>query len=88
LIEDDGIVYIGVIDGFLVEVVCLMINVIVNLTMLEVGERFLGIVVKIMMFGVFISLFLGKDGLLYIFEICKFVGGKCIDFVDDVFLVG
>lgn len=87
-IEEDGIVYIGVIDGFLVEVVCVQVNVIVNFINLEVGEQFFGIVVKIVIFGVFVLFLLGKDGLFYVIEVCKFVGGKCVENVDDVFLVG
>jgi len=54
----------------------------------EVGERFLGTVVKTTTFGAFISLLPGKDGLLHISEIRKLVGGKRIDSVDDVLSVG
>jgi polyribonucleotide nucleotidyltransferase len=54
----------------------------------EVGERFLGTVVKTTTFGAFISLLPGKDGLLHISEIRKLVGGKRIDSVDDVLAVG
>ena len=65
-----------------------MINAIANPTMPEVGERFLGTVVKTTTFGAFISLLPGKDGLLHISEIRKLVGGKRIDSVDDVLSVG
>src|SRR5690606_929413 len=54
----------------------------------EIGERFLGTVVKTTTFGAFISLLPGKDGLLHISEIRKLVGGKRIDAVEDVLAVG
>jgi polyribonucleotide nucleotidyltransferase len=54
----------------------------------EIGERFLGTVVKTTTFGAFISLLPGKDGLLHISEVRKLVGGKRIDAVEDVLAVG
>jgi polyribonucleotide nucleotidyltransferase len=54
----------------------------------EVGERFLGTVVKTTTFGAFISLLPGKDGLLHITQIRKLHGGARIDNVDDVIKVG
>ncbi|GAB3688938.1 polyribonucleotide nucleotidyltransferase [Angustibacter aerolatus] len=87
-IEDDGTVYIGATDGPSAEAARNMINAIANPTMPEVGERFLGTVVKTTTFGAFISLLPGKDGLLHISEIRKLVGGKRIDSVDDVLAVG
>jgi polyribonucleotide nucleotidyltransferase len=65
-----------------------MINAIANPQMPEIGERFLGTVVKTTTFGAFISLLPGKDGLLHISEVRKLVGGKRIDNVDDVLSVG
>ena len=65
-----------------------MINAIANPTMPEVGERFMGTVVKTTTFGAFISLLPGKDGLLHISEVRKLVGGKRIDSVDDVLKIG
>jgi polyribonucleotide nucleotidyltransferase len=87
-IEDDGTVYIGATDGPSAESARSMINAIANPQMPEVGERFLGTVVKTTTFGAFISLLPGKDGLLHISEIRKLVGGKRIDSVDDVLSVG
>ncbi len=87
-IEDDGTVYIGATDGPSAEAARSMINAIANPQMPEVGERFLGTVVKTTTFGAFISLLPGKDGLLHISEIRKLVGGKRIDSVDDVLSVG
>ena len=44
-------------------------NAIANPQVPEVGERYLGTVVKVTDFGAFISLTPGKDGLLHISEI-------------------
>ncbi len=87
-IEDDGTVYIGATDGPSAEAARAMVNAIANPQMPEVGERFLGTVVKTTTFGAFISLLPGKDGLLHISEVRKLVGGKRIDNVDDVLAVG
>ncbi|MGL5857785.1 MAG: polyribonucleotide nucleotidyltransferase [Angustibacter sp.] len=87
-IEDDGTVYIGATDGPSAEAARSMINAIANPQMPEIGERFLGTVVKITTFGAFVSLLPGKDGLLHISEVRKLVGGKRIDSVDDVVSVG
>ncbi|MEJ5945883.1 polyribonucleotide nucleotidyltransferase [Pseudokineococcus basanitobsidens] len=87
-IEDDGTVYIGATDGPSAEAARSMVNAIANPQMPEVGERFVGTVVKTTTFGAFISLTPGKDGLLHISQIRKMVGGKRIDSVDDVMGVG
>ncbi len=87
-IEDDGTVYIGAIDGVSAEAARAAVNAIANPHMPEVGERFLGTVVKTTTFGAFISLLPGKDGLLHISEVRRLVGGKRIDSVDDVLTVG
>ncbi|MCE1180507.1 MAG: polyribonucleotide nucleotidyltransferase [Micrococcales bacterium] len=87
-IEDDGTVYIGATDGPSAEAARSAINAIANPQMPEIGERFLGTVVKTTTFGAFISLLPGKDGLLHISEVRKLVGGKRIDNVDDVLGVG
>lgn len=87
-IEDDGTVYIGATDGPSAEAARAAINAIANPQMPEVGERFLGTVVKTTTFGAFISLLPGKDGLLHISEVRKLVGGKRIDAVEDVLSIG
>src|SRR5665811_1472745 len=87
-IEDDGTIYIGATDGPSAEAARTTINAIANPHMPEVGERFLGTVVKTTTFGAFISLLPGKDGLLHISEVRKLVGGKRIDSVDDVLKIG
>jgi polyribonucleotide nucleotidyltransferase len=54
----------------------------------EVGERFLGTVVKTTTFGAFVSLLPGKDGLLHITQIRKLHGGRRIENIDDVIHIG
>jgi polyribonucleotide nucleotidyltransferase len=87
-IEDDGTVYIGAIDGPSAEAARAAVNAIANPQMPEIGERFMGTVVKTTTFGAFISLLPGKDGLLHISEIRKLVGGRRIDAVEDVLSIG
>src|SRR5215204_5642177 len=87
-IEDDGTVFIGAVDGPSAEAARAAINAIATPQMPEVGERFLGTVVKTTTFGAFVSLLPGKDGLLHISEVRKLVGGKRIDSVDDVVKIG
>ena len=87
-IEDDGTVYIGAVDGPSAEAARAAINAIANPHVPEVGERFVGTVVKTTSFGAFISLSPGKDGLLHISQIRKLVGGKRVENVDDVLSIG
>ena len=87
-IEDDGTVYIGATDGPSAEAARAAINAIANPTVPEVGERFVGTVVKTTSFGAFVSLSPGKDGLLHISQIRKLVGGKRVENVEDVLSVG
>ncbi|MBU6279354.1 MAG: S1 RNA-binding domain-containing protein, partial [Actinomycetales bacterium] len=87
-IEDDGTIYIGATDGPSAEAARSTINQIANPTMPEVGERYLGTVVKTTTFGAFVSLVPGKDGLLHISEVKKLAGGKRIENVEEVLKVG
>ncbi|HEY1529231.1 MAG TPA: polyribonucleotide nucleotidyltransferase [Galbitalea sp.] len=87
-IEDDGTVYIGAVDGPSAEAARAAVNAIANPLNPEVGERFLGTVVKIATFGAFVSLTPGKDGLLHISEVRKLAGGKRVENVEDVLGVG
>jgi polyribonucleotide nucleotidyltransferase len=87
-IEDDGTIYIGATDGPSAEAARSAINSIANPHMPEVGERYLGTVVKTTTFGAFISLLPGKDGLLHISQIRKLHGGVRIENIDDVIKVG
>ncbi|MFC4584569.1 polyribonucleotide nucleotidyltransferase [Sphaerisporangium corydalis] len=87
-IEDDGTIYIGATDGPSAEAARTTINAIANPHMPEIGERYLGTVVKIAAFGAFVSLLPGKDGLLHVSQIRKLHGGKRIENVEDVMNVG
>ncbi|MFJ4760721.1 MULTISPECIES: polyribonucleotide nucleotidyltransferase [Kocuria] len=87
-IEDDGTVYIGATDGPSAEAARSAINAIANPQVPEVGERYLGTVVKTTTFGAFVSLTPGKDGLLHISEMRKLNDSKRVNEVDDVVSVG
>ena len=87
-IEDDGTVYIGAVNGEAAEAARAAVNAIANPTMPEVGERYLGTVVKTTNFGAFVSLLPGKDGLLHISKLRALAGGKRVDNVEDVVSVG
>ncbi|GAA2919588.1 polyribonucleotide nucleotidyltransferase [Microbacterium keratanolyticum] len=87
-IEEDGTVYIGATDGPSAEAARAQVNAIANPTNPEVGEQFLGTVVKIATFGAFVSLLPGKDGLLHVTEVRKLAGGKRVENVEDVLGVG
>jgi polyribonucleotide nucleotidyltransferase len=87
-IEDDGTVYIGATNGEAAEAARAAVNAIANPTMPEVGERYLGTVVKTTNFGAFVSLLPGKDGLLHITKLRALNGGKRVESVEDVVEVG
>jgi polyribonucleotide nucleotidyltransferase len=87
-IEDDGTIYIGATDGASAEAARNAVNQIANPTMPEVGERYLGTIVKTTNFGAFVSLLPGKDGLLHITKLRGLVGGKRVENVEDVVSVG
>ena len=87
-IEEDGTIYIGATNGTAAEAAKAQINAIANPQMPEVGERYLGTVVKLATFGAFISLLPGKDGLLHVSQIRKMHGGKRIENLEDVMKVG
>lgn len=87
-LEDDGTVYIGADNGDAADAARAAINAIANPTMPEVGERYLGTVVKTVDFGAFISLLPGKDGLLHISKLRDLNGGQRVNNVEDVLSVG
>ncbi|MBG6217453.1 polyribonucleotide nucleotidyltransferase [Arthrobacter sp. CAN_A6] len=87
-IEDDGTVLIGATNGESAEAARAAVNAIANPQVPEIGERYLGTVVKTTTFGAFVSLTPGKDGLLHISELRKLSGGKRVDNVDEVVSVG
>ena len=67
---------------------CTAINAIANPQVPEVGERYLGTVVKVTDFGGSFRLTPGKDGLLHISEMRKLNGGKRVVDAEDVVSVG
>jgi polyribonucleotide nucleotidyltransferase len=87
-IEDDGTIYVGATDGPSADAARDAINAIANPHMPEVGERFMGTVVKTTTFGAFVSLLPGKDGLLHVTQIRKLHGGRRIENVDEVIHIG
>ncbi|HEY0889586.1 MAG TPA: polyribonucleotide nucleotidyltransferase [Nocardioides sp.] len=87
-IEDDGTVYIGATNGDAADAARAAVNAIANPTMPEIGERYLGTVVKTTNFGAFVSLLPGKDGLLHITKLRALNDGKRVESVDDVVEVG
>jgi polyribonucleotide nucleotidyltransferase len=87
-IEDDGTIYIGAADGPSAEAARVAINNIANPQVPQVGERYVGTVVKTTTFGAFVSLVPGKDGLLHISEVKKMAGKPRIESVEDVLKVG
>ena len=87
-IEDDGTVYIGATDGPSAEAARSAVNAIANPMVPEVGERYLGTVVRVVDFGTFVSLTPGKDGLLHVTQLRKLNGGKRVENVEDVAKVG
>ncbi|MGO3136040.1 MAG: polyribonucleotide nucleotidyltransferase [Agrococcus casei] len=87
-IEDNGTVYIGAVDGPSAEAARSAINAIANPLVPEVGERYLGTVVKIASFGAFVSLTPGRDGLLHVTAMRPLNDGKRIESVEDVVSVG
>ena len=87
-IEDDGTVYIGATNAESADAAKAAINAIANPHVPEIGERFLGTVVKLATFGAFISLLPGKDGLLHVSELKKISGGKRVENVEDILEVG
>jgi len=88
-IEDDGTIFIGASDGSSAEAARAKINAIANPTMPEIGERYLGTVVKTTNFGAFVSLVPGRDGLLHISEVKKLSPSKKrLENVEEVLKVG
>ncbi|MGP5376497.1 polyribonucleotide nucleotidyltransferase [Brachybacterium alimentarium] len=87
-IEDDGTVYIGATDGPSAEAARSAVNAIANPQVPEVGERYLGTVVRVVDFGAFVSLTPSKDGLLHVTQLRKLNDGKRVENVEDVAKVG
>ncbi len=81
-IEDDGRVFIVSPDGVASDKARKMID---NITRdIEVGDVFLGKVVRIMQFGAFVELLPGKDGLVHISKL----DNRRVEKVEDVVSIG
>ncbi|MGH3094768.1 MAG: polyribonucleotide nucleotidyltransferase [Streptosporangiales bacterium] len=87
-IEEDGTIYIGATNGESAEAAKAQVNAIANPQLPEVGERYLGTVVKITSFGAFISLLPGRDGLLHVSNMRVLNDDKRVGEVEDVVKVG
>ncbi|QGU02245.1 Polyribonucleotide nucleotidyltransferase [Corynebacterium kalinowskii] len=83
-IEEDGTVYVSG-TGAAADAAIEKINAIANPQLPQVGERYLGTVVKTTAFGAFVSLLPGRDGLVHI---SKLGGDKRVEKVEDVVSVG
>ena len=78
-IEDDGSVFIATSDENAAQKARRLIEGIAK--DVEVGEVYLGKVVRIMSFGVFVELLPGKDGMIHISKLAKGRVEKCEDVV-------
>jgi len=81
-IEDDGRVFIASCDGASAQQAKRIIESIVK--DIEVGDLFLGKVVRIMPFGAFVNLTPGKDGLVHISKLSN----RRVENVEDVVQIG
>ena len=78
-IEDDGRVFISTPDSEAAQKARKIIEGIAK--DIEVGEVYLGKVVRMMNFGVFVELLPGKDGMIHISKLAKGRVEKCEDVV-------
>lgn len=81
-IEDDGRVYIATPDEEAAQKAKSMIEAIAK--DIEVGEVYLGTVVRIMPFGAFVELLPGKDGMVHISKLAR----ERVNKVEDVVNIG
>ena len=90
-VDDDGIVgtvTIGAKDGNAVEEARRRISLILDPPTAEVGVVYGGKVVNITKFGAFVNVLPGRDGLLHISKLSSLAGGKRINNVEDVLVLG
>jgi polyribonucleotide nucleotidyltransferase len=79
-IQDDGTVFIGSREGKGADEAAKMIDDIANPRPVEIGEKYMGHVVKITTFGAFVNLVPGRDGLVHISKLGK---GKRLNSVEE-----
>ena len=90
-VDDDGMVgtvTIGAKDGNAVEEARRRISLILDPPTAEVGAVYAGRVVNITKFGAFVNVLPGRDGLLHISKLSSLAGGKRINNVEDVLVLG
>ena len=90
-VDDDGVVgtvTIGAKDGNAVEEARRRIALILDPPTAEVGAVYGGKVVNITKFGAFVNVLPGRDGLLHISKLSSLAGGKRINNVEDVLVLG
>ncbi len=90
-VDDDGVVgtvTIGAKDGNAVEEARRRIALILDPPTAEVGTVYGGKVVNITKFGAFVNVLPGRDGLLHISKLSSLAGGKRINNVEDVLVLG
>ena len=90
-VDDDGVVgtvTIGAKDGNAVEEARRRISLILDPPTAEVGVVYGGKVVNITKFGAFVNVLPGRDGLLHISKLSSLAGGKRINNVEDVLVLG
>ena len=90
-VDDDGVVgtvTIGAKDGNAVEEARRRISLILDPPTAEVGVVYAGKVVNITKFGAFVNVLPGRDGLLHISKLSSLAGGKRINNVEDVLVLG
>lgn len=81
-IEDGGIVIIVFYDGVVVEEVQKIIEGLI--CKVNEGEVFFGLIIWIILIGVFVEIFFGKEGMIYILQFLE----VCVEKVEDVVKVG
>ncbi len=90
-VDDDGVVgtvTIGAKDGNAVEEARRRISLILDPPTADVGAVYAGKVVNITKFGAFVNVLPGRDGLLHISKLSSLAGGKRINNVEDVLILG
>jgi polyribonucleotide nucleotidyltransferase len=90
-VDDDGVVgtvTIGAKDGNAVEEARRRISLILDPPTADVGAVYAGKVVNITKFGAFVNVLPGRDGLLHISKLSSLAGGKRINNVEDVLVLG
>jgi polyribonucleotide nucleotidyltransferase len=90
-VDDDGVVgtvTIGAKDGHAVEEARRRISLILDPPTADVGAIYAGKVVNITKFGAFVNVLPGRDGLLHISKLSSLAGGKRINNVEDVLVLG